>query len=104
MTAELPRRRATPAEAEAIRRALDLTARIRELCERRDRAFAAAAASASPDEILILEVEVEGLAEVRAVRIGRPRGKFVVFPELGFVVNRAATAEDRRALPSAPGG
>lgn len=91
-------RPATPHEAAAIRRVLRLTARVRALCEKRERALAALASSVSADESLLVEVEVDGRLEVRVVRIAKPRGKYVVFGDLAIVQNRAATADERRAL------
>ena len=89
-------RRATKQEMALIRRLERLTKRIREVCEQRDAVITDLRTLFGDEEVVVRK---EG--EDRAMRVERPKGKYVVFPEWA-VGERSVRSAEKRALDHGP--
>lgn len=90
-------REATTKETRTIQGILAATARMRKIGERRSLLFKKLETMADSEE-LVAEVVVDGMRETRTFKVTKPKGKYVVYSEWDFAINRRISKADREEL------
>lgn len=88
-------RRASEAEAKKLAEIVELKAELRDTAQRLEQALR----SLGTEDELVAEVQVaSGDREVRTFQVGKPKGKYVVFSEVGLITDRHVSKADYKAL------
>jgi hypothetical protein len=94
---EVEPRFATNEQTAMIQRILDLNEQVKSLIEERDVCFANLCDHEDACRPLVVEIalpENRQESEYRLIQLGTPKGHYVYYRDLDFVVNRKAAAKD----------